>query len=204
MKPAHPTPGDPPQPRPDPDPKPAARTVEELTALNVASIVHLEKATHADRNLPERLSDRIAGFCGSITFVWVHVLWFAGWVCWNSIPGTRHFDAFPFTLLTLLVSLEAIFLSAFILISQNHAGRLTDRRNHLDLQINLLSEQENTKMLRMLHLIAARLGANVDEDPSIRVLEQATRPQKLAQQIDTAEAKVQQEKAPDGLTQKGN
>ena len=68
----------------------------------------------------------------------------------NDLPGVPHFDPFPFTFLTLVVSLEAIFLSAFILISQNHETRLSERRNQLDLQINLLTEQENTKMLKLL------------------------------------------------------
>jgi uncharacterized membrane protein len=73
------------------------------------------------------------------------------------VPGVDHFDPFPFTFLTLIVSLEAIFLSTFILISQNYETRLSERRNQLDLQINLLSEQE-TKMLRILERIAKRWG----------------------------------------------
>jgi uncharacterized membrane protein len=75
------------------------------------------------------------------------------------VPGVDHFDPFPFTFLTLIVSLEAIFLSTFILISQNYETRLSERRNQLDLQINLLSEQE-TKMLRILERIAKRWGQN--------------------------------------------
>lgn len=167
--------------------------MEELTAQNVATIVQLEAATHAGRTFSQRLSDRVARFCGSITFLWVHVLWFGVWIGWNTFPGTSRFDSFPFTFLTLVVSLEAIFLSTFILISQNNSGILTERRNHLDLQINLLAEQENTKMLRMLHLIAKRVGAEIDEDPTIDVLEQATRPEALVEQIKEAETKVTSE-----------
>jgi uncharacterized membrane protein len=95
-----------------------------------------------------------------------------------------HFDPFPFTFLTLIVSLEAIFLSTFILISQNHETRLSERRNQLDLQINLLSEQENTKMLRILERIAKKVGARTDDDPHLQVLEQATQPEKLVDQIE--------------------
>jgi len=135
----------------------APRTVEDVTERNVQTILELEEAAKANRSEANRLADLIARFCGSMTFVWVHVVWFAGWVLANSLPGIRHFDPFPFTFLTLVVSLEAIFLSTFILISQNHETALSERRNQLDLQINLLTEQENTKMLRMLERIAEKL-----------------------------------------------
>jgi uncharacterized membrane protein len=85
-------------------------------------------------------------------------------ILFNLIPGVPHFDQFPFTFLTLVVSLEAIFLSTFILISQNLETRISKRRSHLDLQLNLLSEQENTKMIVMLHAIAAKVGADLTQD----------------------------------------
>ena len=84
------------------------------------------------------------------------------------------------------MSLEAIFLSTFILISQNYDMRISERRNQLDLQINLLSEQENTKMLQMLERIAKKVGAHVDDDPQVRALEEATRPESLVRQIEEA------------------
>jgi uncharacterized membrane protein len=99
------------------------------------------------------------------------------------VPGVDHFDPFPFTFLTLIVSLEAIFLSTFILISQNYETRLSERRNQLDLQINLLSEQE-TKMLRILERIAKRWAEKTDDDPHLQVMEQATQPEKLVDQIE--------------------
>src|SRR5262245_8314446 len=101
------------------------RTVEEVTKRNVHSIVQLERAARASRSNADRIADSIAQFCGSMTFVWVHVIGFAGWVLANSLPGLRPFDPYPFTFLTLVVSLEAIFLSTFILISQNHETRAT-------------------------------------------------------------------------------
>jgi len=162
------------------------RTVEDVTERNVQAILQLEEAAKANRSSGDRIADLIAAFCGSMTFVWVHVIWFTGWILANGLPGLRHFDPFPFTFLTLVVSLEAIFLSTFILISQNHETRLSERRNQLDLQINLLTEQENTKMLRMLESIAEKVGANTDDDPSLQVLDQATNPEKLVEQIDQA------------------
>jgi uncharacterized membrane protein len=121
---------------------------------------------------------------GSMRFVWLHLVWFGLWIAANTIPRLPRFDPFPFTFLTLCVSLEAIFLSTFILISQNHETRLSEWRNHLDLQVNLLAEQENSKMLSMLKRIAEKLGVQTDDDQTIHVLEQATRPGKLVEQIE--------------------
>jgi uncharacterized membrane protein len=163
-----------------------ASTVEQLTEQNVQAIVELERAARAECTFSQRAAQRIADFCGSMTFVWLHVAWFGGWVAFNTLPGFTHLDPFPYTFLTLLVSLEAIFLSTFILISQNEETRLTERRNALDLQINLLTEQENTKMLQMLARIARKLEVPMDDDGTLSVLEQATRPEKLAEQIDKA------------------
>jgi uncharacterized membrane protein len=138
------------------------------------------------------MADAIAQFCGSFTFVWVHLIWFIAWIVINVIPGLPKFDPYPFTFLTLIVSLEAIFLSTFILISQNQDARISERRNHLDLQINLLTEQENTKVLKLLQNIAEKVGANLPDDPSLQVLEQSTRPEKLVKQIEEAAEKAEQ------------
>ena len=166
------------------------RTVEEMTKQNVQTIVQLEQTAKANRDKTDQMADIIAQFCGSFTFVWVHLIWFAAWIGINIIPGLPQFDPYPFTFLTLVVSLEAIFLSTFILISQNHETRLSERRNQLDLQINLLTEQENTKMLKILERIADKVGANTQDDPSLQVLEQSTRPEKLVEQIEEATEKT--------------
>lgn len=129
----------------------------------------------------------IANFCGSMWFVWLHVMVFALWLSFNSIPGLHHFDPYPFTFLTLVVSLEAIFLSAFILISQNYELRISDRRNQLDLQINLLTEQENTKIIQMLERISEKIGLADIDDPDIRILKETTDPEKLIAQIEQAQ-----------------
>jgi len=82
----------------------------------------------------------------------------------GAIPGFKPFDEFPFGLLTLVVSLEAIFLSLFLLISQNRMTRQADKRAHLDLQINLLAEAETTKILRMLERIADKVGVEMEAE----------------------------------------
>jgi uncharacterized membrane protein len=159
-------------------------TVEQLTRQNVRTIVELERAARAQRTLADTVADFITRFCGSISFVLVHVVWYAGWIGWNTLAPVNRFDPFPFSFLTMVVSLEAIFLSSFILISGKRQGRVDERRNHLDLQIDLLTEQENTKMLTLLKGIAEKVGIDPNRDPSIGVLEQATRPEELVRQIE--------------------
>jgi len=164
-------------------------SVEHLTQRNIEVVRKLEEAANQERTTSDRVARMIARFCGSMTFVWVHVIGFAGWIAINLVPGVKHIDPFPFTFLTFIVSLEAIFLSTFILISQNQDTRLTDRRNHLDLQINLLSEQENTKMLMMLQAIAEKVGAEIEPDEDVTVLAQETELEKVVAQIEQHEEK---------------
>jgi uncharacterized membrane protein len=86
------------------------RTVEDMTERNVQTIVQLEEAAKAERAKSDQIADVIANFCGSMPFVWAHLIWFAAWIFINTVPGTDHFDSFPFNFLTLIVSLEAISL----------------------------------------------------------------------------------------------
>ena len=165
-------------------------SVEELTRRNVETILRLEEATQANRNRFDRIADGITRFCGSMRFVIFHAMWYVAWIVLNStLAPDRRWDPFPFPLLTLIVSLEAIFLSTFILISQNQQGALNERRAQLDLQVNLLSEQENTKMLELLKKIGEKVGVDCSGDPEIEALEEATRPRKLLEQIDETRAK---------------
>ncbi|MDB5873049.1 MAG: hypothetical protein JWQ07_2491 [Ramlibacter sp.] len=163
-----------------------SETGEDVTRQNVQAMRQLEDAAMARRTGADRVASAIARFCGSMTFVWIHVALFTAWIGYNALPGFKPFDPYPFTFLTLVVSLEAIFLSTFILISQNYDMRISERRNQLDLQINLLAEQENTKALQMLERIAKKVGAHVNDDPQVRALEEATRPEALVEQIEEA------------------
>ena len=163
-----------------------AQTGEDVTRQNVQAMRQLEDAAHARRSAADRAASAIARFCGSITFVWIHVVLFTAWIGYNAFPGLDHFDPYPFTFLTLCVSLEAIFLSTFILISQNYDMRVAERRNQLDLQINLLAEQENTKTLQILERIARKVGVHSGDDPEVKALEEATRPDALVEQIEEA------------------
>jgi uncharacterized membrane protein len=132
---------------------------------NIEAIAKLEHEALHERSAAERLSDSITQFTGSIGFVAFHVFLFAFWfvVNLNLVPGVTAFDPFPFGILTLIVSAEGVFLAIFILISQNRITRQADRRAHLDLQINLLTEREITLMLRMQKQLLEHLGLESED-----------------------------------------
>src|SRR5438034_11332220 len=150
---------------------------------NVETMARLEQAGQAQVSRLDRVSDAITQFIGSLPFLMLHLVWFTGWIAWNLAPRTHHFDPFPFNLLGVVVSCEAVILSSFILITQNRMQRLAERRSHLELQINMLAEQEATKMLEMLASIQEHLGmAAPDEEAA--ALQQATEPEKVLEQLE--------------------
>ena len=142
----------------------------------------------AKRSWAERVSDLVTRFGGSLPFFYLHVGWFSGWLLWQlspRVPPELQFDPMPFSLLNLLVALEAVLLSTCILMSQRRQDQLADRRHHLDLQINLLSEQENSKMLAMLAALMRHQGLALD-DPEVAALQEATRSAVLVPQLEQA------------------
>lgn len=165
----------------------------ELMRRNVERVMALESAEHEKATTADRIADAITAFSGSIRFVWITVLTVGGWIAANLLlPRRDRLDPFPFPLLTLVLSVEAIFLAIFILMSQNRAAKVSDKRSHLDLQLNLLAEQENTKMLLMLEQIGRAVGAEVDAGADVQALAEATEPEALSDQIDQASRADQQ------------
>ena len=144
---------------------PAPRAMSTHMERNVRAIAQLERQALAERTAADRLSDAIAKAAGSSGFVLAHVILFTVWITLNVglVPALPIFDPFPFSFLTLVVSLEAIFLSIFVLMSQNRAAWLADRRAHLDLQIDLLAERELTAMLHMLRALCAKQKVVLDD-----------------------------------------
>lgn len=158
-------------------------SVGELIQHNIETILELEKSEKRLLSRTDRFAKIIARFGGSMKFVAFNLIFATAWIVFNSWPGRLPLDPFPFNLLGLMASLEAILLSTFILISQNRDAELAEERNQLELQINLLAEQENTKMLGMLKLIANKLDIDVSQYPEVEVLEKITEPEELAAQI---------------------
>ncbi len=161
---------------------PKLKSFDELTQQNIEVIAKLEEELSNQRTVSDKFIDGIADFCGTKAFVWMHFAWFSLWIGVNSLPRIKRFDLFPFPLLALIVSLEAIFLTAFILISQKYQAQVAVRRNHLDLQIILLSEQENTKMLMMLSAIMHSMNIHLSDEEA-DFMQENVRPEKLAEQI---------------------
>jgi uncharacterized membrane protein len=140
-----------------------APAVPETAARNIEAIAALEREALHDRSRLDRFTDAVTAAAGSPIFIVAHAVWFGGWIALN-VMREHPFDPYPFGLLMLIVSLEAIFLSAAVLMTQNRMQRQADRRAHLDLQVNLLAEQELTTMLKMLKGMCRRLDVKVDAD----------------------------------------
>jgi uncharacterized membrane protein len=163
-----------------------SHTVAELTRRNVAVVAEMQRAAEASRTTGERVADRFATVVGSWPFIIGQSVVLAIWVILNLLAWTRHWDPYPFILLNLALSFQAAYASPIIMMSQNRQGRLAERRNQLDLQINLLAEQETTKILRLLQKICVNSGIEIDENDGTEALAEETHPEELAREIDTA------------------
>lgn len=152
---------------------------ESATEGNIRKICESEAESLKSRSALERASDAIAIQAGRPWCIIAHTLWFAVWIVLN-LPsdGRKPFDPFPYPFLTTVVSLESIFLVLFLLTSQNRSSAQAEQRAHLDLQINLLAEGENTKMIQMLRALCAHQGLAIAHDPEVA---------KLAGTIDAAD-----------------
>jgi uncharacterized membrane protein len=140
----------------------------------------------ARRTRTERIGDSIAGFAGNLAFIVIHVLILAGWIAVNAPQNsyTRHFDPAPFSLLGTILAFEAILLASFILMRQARMNRRADERNHLMLQILLMTEKEITAVLGIDRQIAKQLGLeNVANSTEITELSQRTSIDDMAQTI---------------------
>lgn len=132
--------------------------------------IHGYQAKHDLRKTSaERLADKVTDFTGSVPFLVINAVWFVVWIFinFNLIPSIKAFDPFPFALLTMIVSLEAIFLSIFVLISQNRQSKIADLRQEIDLQINMIAEEEITKMMQMIGAIYKTLEHKSARDPEV-------------------------------------
>jgi uncharacterized membrane protein len=153
---------------------------------NIESIMRLDKETSQKRSTAEHVADKITTLAGSTPFIIFHIIWFGGWILLNLrlIPGIMPFDPFPFSFLTLIVSLEAIFLALLVLKSQNRMTKEADKRAHIDLQINMLAEQEGTRILKMIERIGKHLGLEEELDETIQQLSRETDVNQVAKTLD--------------------
>lgn len=176
----------------------------EIIRKNISAISDMQRRDVAARKPDERISDLITRFSGSTLFVFLHIIWFGLWILLNigliHLPYISEFDPFPFGLLTMIVSLEAIFLSTFVLISQNRMSALSEKRAELDLQVNMLAEQKAAKTLELLEHIAQQLDSVYDRfdyktDPEIEALKVSPEPHEVLQVMEEAVKEESQEVA---------
>jgi uncharacterized membrane protein len=137
----------------------------------------------ARRTAAERAGDSLGAFVGSLTFIGIHVVWFAVWILVNTLK-IAHFDPSPFPILDTIVAIEAIFLASFIVMRQSRLSRRSDERDHLILQVLLLAEKEITAVLQIERQIATRVGlSHVAKDAEITELSQKTSIDDVAQSL---------------------
>ncbi len=160
---------------------------------NIELMAKHEQKKKDDLPWSQKLADKITQGVGSMASVTCHALLFLFWVLANTgALGFKPFDPFPFGLLTMVLSIEAIFLSLFVLISQNRMQVDSDNRAELDVQINLLTEHELTRLIRLTDLIADKLEVDKAKDPELRKLEEDIDPEDVIEQI---EAKLEKAKS---------
>ena len=154
-----------------------ARNMEALRARRE------DKARQASRE--EKVAAAITKFSGSMRFVYLHAVLYGAWIALNlgAVPGLKPFDP-TFVVLGMIASVEAIFLSTFILISQNRMGALQDERAELDVQVNLLAEHEITKILAVVTALAAKLDVAVEDADEMAELKKDVSPEAVLEEIE--------------------
>jgi len=165
-----------------PEDSPSCRTAQS----NIEKVVQLEEEEERQRSFADRFPEMIGSFAGSVAFVACQLAFVGLWVIANLgiIPGVPTFDPFPYSLLSGLLSLEGVLLTAFVLIRQNRMGLIADRRSHLDLQISLLAEKETTKVIQMLDRMSRQMGMEHHvTDEETKELGEATAVEDLAQEL---------------------
>ena len=161
-----------------------ARVVER----NIRALLDHRKEEESKKRPQDRMADAITRFTGSMTFVCLHVILFGLWIVINLgwLPIVPAFDD-TFVVLAMVASVEAIFLSTFVLISQNRMAALAEKRAELDLQVSLLSEHEVTRLITLTSAIAAKLGIDAAYDPELAELSQDVAPEKVLRQMEKSE-----------------
>ena len=165
--------------------EPAVPASDPVTKKNIEAIARLEKRAMLNHSTGERIAADVTRWAGSVLLIAIHIVWFTLWVVANIgwLPDIEPWDPYPFNFLTLVVSLEAIFLSLLVLMAQNRLTRDSDKRAQLDLQINMLAEQESTATLRMLEKICQHLGIDFEVDEE-KYLAKKTDVNRLAKTLD--------------------
>jgi uncharacterized membrane protein len=156
----------------------------KIVERNISALLNRRKEEEQRKNREERIADKVTKFTGSMFFVYLHLTLFGLWIIWNlGWLGMKPFDP-SFVVLAMFASVEAIFLSTFVLISQNRMNIQADKRAELDLQVSLLSEHEITKLVSLVSAMAKKMGVEEAHDKELDELAKDVHPEKV---MDTME-----------------
>ncbi len=166
---------------------PATGVVER----NIEALLARRRKEAAEASWQDQLAGKIACFAGQMSFVWLHLAIYGGWILANLglVPGMRPFDP-TFVALAMIASVEALFLSTFILITQNRMQAQADRRADLNLQISLLAEHEITRLVAMVTEIGERMNIVAARSPDLRELKEDVQPEHLLETLERREAEA--------------
>jgi uncharacterized membrane protein len=172
-----------------PPSEPLGTDMARIVERNIRALTERHRAENQARLWQDRLADNVTAFTGSMPFVFLHLGLFGLWIVWNlGWLGLKPFDA-SFVILAMFASVEAIFLSTFVLISQNRASAQADKRANLDLQVSLLSEHEITRLITLVSAIARKMDIDLANDPEISELSRDVLPEKVLDSIEQQEQK---------------
>ena len=161
----------------------------QVVERNIQALLAREQVKNQQKSWQNRLADTVTGFTGSMRFVFIHLALFGGWIAWNlGWLALKPFDS-SFVVLAMVASVEAIFLSTFVLISQNRMAELTDQRANLDVQVSLLSEHEITRLIILVTEMAKKMDIQEAHDTEIPELAQDIRPEKVLAAIEQNQAR---------------
>jgi uncharacterized membrane protein len=166
-------------------PPPNPRNLANVLARTISALEERRKREQGEATAETRIADAITRFTGSMPFVYLHLALVGGWVAINLglVPGVAKFDP-TFVILATWASVEAIFLSTFVLISQNRAAEAASARADLDLQISLLAEHEVTRVLGLVKGIAEKLAVEDAADPELPELQRDVAPEAVLDELE--------------------
>lgn len=161
------------------------RTMSRVVERNVRALLERRAREERAKSRSERIADGITRFAGSMPFVYLHLAIFGTWIVWNTgwFPGLPRFDP-SYVVLAMVASVEAIFISTFVLISQNRMAELADKRADLDLQVSLLAEHEITRTLALVAAMAEKMGIDEAVDPELDELSRDVHPNRVMDSIE--------------------
>ncbi len=164
--------------------EPAPRGLSSALERNIDAIVERRKRDLDNAGLEEKVAAAISKFAGSMVFVYLHLAIFGFWIIANVglVPFVQPWDS-SLVVLAMIASVEAIFLSTFVLINQNRMAAQDDIRADLDLQVSLLTEHETTKLIAMVEAIAIKLDASLPRDPEIAELKRDVAPEAVLDKL---------------------